>query len=115
MVFFPTRTSKIRDPSDPSGKRLLVEEKGPKSSAPALLEAINKNAFILFLLVRLAYITCIWRPDIDTQSNVATGMINLNIQTMFVGNVKAMCLLCAYSMGMCVFAWLCRRKRLWKM
>lgn len=98
MVFFPTRTSKIRDPTDPSGKRLLIEEKGPKSSAPALLEAINKNAFILFLL-----------------SNVATGLINLKIQTMFVGNMKAMCLLCAYSMGMCVFAWLCRRKRLWKM
>ncbi|KAG2347263.1 GWT1-domain-containing protein [Suillus weaverae] len=98
MVFFPTRTSKIRDPTDPSGKRLLIEEKGPKSSAPALLEAINKNAFILFLL-----------------SNVATGLINLKIQTMFVGNMKAMCLLCAYSMGMCIFAWLCRRKRLWKM
>jgi phosphatidylinositol glycan class W len=98
MMFFPTRTSKIRDPTDPSGKRLLIEEKGPKSSAPALLEAINKNAFILFLL-----------------SNVATGLINLNIQTMFVGNMKAMCILCAYSMGMCVFAWLFRRKRLWKM
>lgn len=98
MVFFPTRILKIRDPTDPSGKRLLIEEKGPKISAPALLEAINKNAFILFLL-----------------SNVATGLINLNIQTMFVGNMKAMCLLCAYSMSTCVFAWLCRRKRLWKM
>jgi phosphatidylinositol glycan class W len=98
MVFFPTRTSKIRDPADPSGKRLLVEEQGPKSSPPELLEAINKNAFILFLL-----------------SNVATGLINLNIQTMFVGDMKAMSLLCAYSMGMCAFAWLCRRKRLWKM
>ncbi|KAG2138382.1 GWT1-domain-containing protein [Suillus clintonianus] len=98
MVFFPTRTSKIRDPTDPSGKRLLIEEKGSTSSAPALLEAINKNAFILFLL-----------------SNVATGLINLNIQTMFVGNMKAMGILCAYSLGMCVFAWLCRRKRLWKM
>ncbi|KAG0697135.1 GWT1-domain-containing protein [Suillus ampliporus] len=54
MVFFPTRTSKIRDPTDPSGKRLLIEEKGPKSSAPTLLEAINKNALIMFLLVRLA-------------------------------------------------------------
>lgn len=97
MVFFPTRTSKIRDPTDPSGKRLLIEEKGSTSSAPALLEAINKNAFILFLL-----------------SNVATGLINLNIQTMFVGNMKAMGILCAYSLGMCVFAWLCRRKRLWK-
>jgi len=47
MVFFPTRTSKIRDPTDPSGKRLLIEEKGPKSSAPVLLEAINKNAYLI--------------------------------------------------------------------
>ncbi|OJA17265.1 hypothetical protein AZE42_03028 [Rhizopogon vesiculosus] len=66
MVFFPSRTSKIRDPTDPSGKRLLIEEKGSQSSAPALLEAINKNSFILFLL-----------------ANVTTGLINLNIQTMF--------------------------------
>ncbi|KAG2146444.1 GWT1-domain-containing protein [Suillus bovinus] len=98
MVFFPTRTLKIRDPTDPSGKRLLIEEKGSKTSAPALLEAINKNSFILFLL-----------------SNVATGLINLNIRTMFVGDMKAMCLLCAYAMSICVFAWLCRRKLLWKM
>ncbi|KAG1802678.1 GWT1-domain-containing protein [Suillus plorans] len=67
----------IRDPTDPSGEWLLIEEKGPKSSAPALLEAINRNGLMLFLL--------------------------------------AMCSLCAYSMGMCVFAWLCRRKQLWKM
>ncbi|KAG2117401.1 GWT1-domain-containing protein [Suillus cothurnatus] len=91
-------TSFILDPTDPSGKWLLIEEKGPKSSAPALLEAINKNAFILFLL-----------------SNVATGLINLNIQTMFVGNMKVMCLLCAYLMGMCIFAWLFRSIQLRKM
>ncbi|KAG2119494.1 GWT1-domain-containing protein [Suillus discolor] len=60
MVFSPTSTLKIRDQTDPSGERL---EKGPKSSVPALLEVINRNR--LFLL-----------------SNVATGLINLNIQTM---------------------------------
>jgi len=97
MVFFPSRTSKIRDPTDPSGKRLLIEENGSKSSAPALLESINKNSFILFLL-----------------ANVTTGLINLNIQTMFVGNMKAMGILCVYAMGICAFAWLCRRKRIWK-
>ncbi|KAG2124919.1 GWT1-domain-containing protein [Suillus cothurnatus] len=91
-------TSFILDPTDPSGKWLLIKEKGPKSSTPALLEAINKNAFILFLL-----------------SNVATGLINLNIQTMFVGNMKVMCLLCAYLMGMCIFAWLFRSIQVWKM
>ncbi|KAG2058984.1 hypothetical protein BDR06DRAFT_979997 [Suillus hirtellus] len=98
MMFFPTRTSKIRDPTDPSGKRLLVGDEGPKSSAPALLEASNKNGLILFLL-----------------SNVATGLINLDIQTIFVSNMKGMYLLCACFMGMCVFAWLCRRKQLWEM
>jgi len=115
MVFFPARTSKIWDPTDPSGKWLLIEAKGPKSSAPVLLEAINKNAFILFLLVHLPNITCIWRPDIYTQSNVATSLINLNIQTMFVGNMKVMCLLCAYLMGMYIFAWLFRSIQLRKM
>jgi len=46
---------------------------------------------------------------------MATGLINLNIQTMFVGNGKAVGILSAYAMVMCVFAWLCRRKRIWKM
>jgi phosphatidylinositol glycan class W len=118
MVFFPTRTLKIRDPLDPSGKRLVIEEMRSESSAPALLEAINKNAFVLFLLVRLANTIspCIWHLTyVHIKANVTTGLINLNIQTMFVGNAKALGILCVYAIGMCAFAWLCRRKRIWKM
>ena len=53
MIFFPTRISKLKDPSDPSGKRILQEDpttSTPKS-APVLLEAINKNGLVIFLLV----------------------------------------------------------------
>lgn len=53
MIFFPTRISKLKDPSDPSGKRILQEDpttSTPKS-APALLEAINKNGLVIFLAV----------------------------------------------------------------
>jgi hypothetical protein len=53
MIFFPTRISKLKDPSDPSGKRILQEDpttSTPKS-APTLLEAINKNGLVIFLLV----------------------------------------------------------------
>ena len=55
MVFFPTRVSKLKDPSDPSGKRILQEDpttSTPKS-APALLEALNRNGLVIFLVVSL--------------------------------------------------------------
>lgn len=54
-------------------------------------------------------------PDICIKANVTTGLINLNIQTMFVGDVKAMGILCMYAMGVCACAWLCRKGRVWKM
>lgn len=53
IIFFPTRISRLKDPSDPSGKSILQEDpttSTPKS-APALLEAINKNGLVIFLLV----------------------------------------------------------------
>ena len=116
MVFFPTRTSRIRDPNDPSGKRLVIEEMNPKNRAPALLEAINKNALVIFLLVRRTVVISFpFTEHIYIKANVTTGLINLNIQTMFVADAKAMGILCMYAFGMCAFAWLCRRKRIWKM
>ena len=53
MIFFPTRISKLKDPSDPSGKRILQEDPtaSTSKSAPALLEAINKNGLVVFLIV----------------------------------------------------------------
>ena len=53
MIFFPTRTSKLKDPLDPLGKRILQEDPtaSTSNSAPALLEAINKNGLVIFLIV----------------------------------------------------------------
>ncbi|KAG9308307.1 GWT1-domain-containing protein [Chiua virens] len=98
MTFFPTRISKLKDPSDPSGKRILQEDpttSTPKS-APALLEAVNKNGLVVFLA-----------------ANVATGLINVSIQTMYTPNVQAMCILLGYSFGTCLFAWIFRKRRIW--
>ena len=53
MIFFPSRISKLKDPSDPSGKRILQEDpttSTPKA-APALFEAINKNGLAIVLVV----------------------------------------------------------------
>jgi len=100
MIFFPTRISKLKDPSDPSGKRILQEDpttSTPKS-APTLLEAINKNGLVIFLL-----------------ANVATGLVNLSIQTMYTPKAKAMLILIGYSFGTCMFAWIFCNRRIWTM
>ncbi|KAI9567728.1 GWT1-domain-containing protein [Boletus coccyginus] len=100
MIFFPTRISKLKDPSDPSGKRILQEDpttSTPKS-APALLEAINKNGLVVFLV-----------------ANVATGVINLSFRTMYTPNATAMMILIGYSFGTCMFAWIFRNRRIWTM
>ncbi|KIJ64800.1 hypothetical protein HYDPIDRAFT_111404 [Hydnomerulius pinastri MD-312] len=100
MLFFPTRLSKLKDPSDPSGKRILQEDptSSHAKSAPALLEAMNKNSLVLFLL-----------------ANVATGIINLYTPTMYTPNGKAMLILGGYAFGVSAFAWLFRGRRIWKM
>ncbi|KAH0831252.1 GWT1-domain-containing protein [Lanmaoa asiatica] len=100
MIFFPTHLSKLKDPSDPSGKRILQEDpttSTPKS-APALFDAINKNGLIIFLI-----------------ANVVTGLINLLFYTMYTPNPEAMLILMGYSFGTCMFAWIFRKRRIWKM
>jgi phosphatidylinositol glycan class W len=66
--------------------------------APALLEAINRNALAVFLL-----------------ANVATGFVNLSMRTMYASDGRAMGVLAAYSFGVCVFAWAFRGRRVWKL
>ena len=56
------------------------------ASAPALFEWINRHSLLVFLLVRRAL----------TQSNVATGLVNLHIQTMHCTTPEAMLILGAY-------------------
>lgn len=118
MIFFPTRVSKLKDPQDPSGKRILQEDptSSTPKSAPVLFEAINKNGLVIFLIVS---------PDPDSdflirssiiiiiQANVATGLINLSIQTMYTPDAKAMLILAGYMFGICLFAWIFRSRRIW--
>jgi len=48
IFFFPRRVSRLKDTSDPTGKRLMGEE---GSHTPTLLEAINANSLVIFLVV----------------------------------------------------------------
>ncbi|KAI0748577.1 GWT1-domain-containing protein [Daedaleopsis nitida] len=66
------------------------------SSAPPLLDAINKNGLVLFLL-----------------ANVATGLINLSMQTMYMSDWAAMLVLVVYSFGVSAVAWACRHRKIW--
>ncbi|KAF8323894.1 hypothetical protein DL93DRAFT_2222776 [Clavulina sp. PMI_390] len=63
--------------------------------APELLEAINKNGLMVFLL-----------------ANVLTGLVNLSLQTMFAPDNVAMAVLTVYSAVVCGVAWALRYKRL---
>ncbi|KAI0249277.1 GWT1-domain-containing protein [Lactifluus subvellereus] len=72
---------------------------GPRPvPAPALLEAINRNSLAVFLL-----------------ANVATGVVNLSMQTMYASDGRAMGVLCVYAFGVSAFAWVVRGQRLWKL
>ncbi|RDX41287.1 hypothetical protein OH76DRAFT_1561669 [Lentinus brumalis] len=66
-------------------------------SAPPLLEAVNKNGLVLFLL-----------------ANVATGLINLSMQTMYMSDWAALLVLTAYSFGLSAVGWACRHRKVWR-
>ncbi|PAV17776.1 GPI-anchored wall transfer 1 [Pyrrhoderma noxium] len=70
----------------------------PPTNAPALLSAINLNGLLLFLV-----------------SNVATGLVNLSMPTMYASDAAAMVVLSLYSAGVCLVAWMLRRRRVWKL
>jgi phosphatidylinositol glycan class W len=87
--------------------------------APPLLEAINRNALAVFLLVRLPPFLLLVIIDDDVclewQANVMTGVVNLSMRTMYVSDRRAMCVLAAYAFGVCLFAWAFRGRRVWKL
>ncbi|KDQ51682.1 hypothetical protein JAAARDRAFT_163439 [Jaapia argillacea MUCL 33604] len=108
LFFFPSPlskstyspTSKLKVPKDSArldavGTDHLIKQL-PK--APALLEAINKNGLALFLL-----------------ANVATGLTNLMIPTMYTSDIWAMVVLGGYALGVCGVAWTFRKRRIWRM
>ncbi|KAG6842408.1 hypothetical protein C0991_007538 [Blastosporella zonata] len=99
VCFNPSRSvysqqSKLKVPMDKidiDSANLQQQTQG----APPLLEAINKNGLVLFLL-----------------ANVATGLVNLTTQTMYMSDRWAMVILSGYTFALCWFAWIFRNKRL---
>lgn len=49
------------------------------------------------------------------QANVATGVVNLSMRTMYASNVRAMCVLGVYAFGVSAFAWAIRGRQVWKL
>jgi len=117
LAFFPTPLSKstyspvsglkvVRRPSDDddnvsdsASTPLTMPDSEPSPMpAPPLLEAINRNSLAVFLL-----------------ANVATGVVNLSMRTMYASNVRAMCVLGGYAFGVSAFAWALRGRRVWNL
>ena len=49
------------------------------------------------------------------QANVATGVVNLSMRTMYASDRRAMCVLGAYAFGVCASAWAMRGRRVWRL
>ncbi|CDO77730.1 hypothetical protein BN946_scf184969.g82 [Trametes cinnabarina] len=109
LLFFPSPlsksvyspTSKLKMHPDPdmlkATRHLKGRDTGEGGSAPALLEAVNRNGLVLFLL-----------------ANVMTGLINLSMQTMYVSDWPAMFIISSYALAISAVAWTCRHRRLWR-
>ena len=88
--------------------------------APPLLEAINRNALAVFLLVRASsfpfffFVGLYNDVCLERQANVTTGVVNMSMQTMYASDGRAMSVLSAYAFGVGVFAWAFRGRRVWK-
>ncbi|THH32796.1 hypothetical protein EUX98_g1386 [Antrodiella citrinella] len=105
LVFFPSPMSKsvyspnsgLKVQTPTRSARSILAGNGLGSGSPKLLDAINKNGLVFFLV-----------------ANVTTGLVNLAIPTMYASDSKAMVVLGVYTFWMCAGAWLCRGRRLWR-
>ena len=64
----------------------------PTPPTPPLLEAINANGLVIFLI-----------------ANLLTGLINLSMKTMYADGLTSLVVLVGYSAAVCTSAWLLRR------
>ncbi|KDQ32594.1 hypothetical protein PLEOSDRAFT_1073093 [Pleurotus ostreatus PC15] len=96
-VYSPTSKLKVsvQSPAFPASNASQARQLG---NPPPLLEAINRNGLALFLL-----------------ANVATGLINMSVQTMYMSDLWAFCILVTYSFGISLIAWALRSRRLVKL
>ena len=68
---------------------------GPSAAVPPLLDAINRNGLAFFLIC-----------------NLATGLVNISMETMYVSDIMAVVVLGLYSSAVCGLAWIARGVRL---
>ncbi|KAK8853133.1 hypothetical protein IAR55_003834 [Kwoniella newhampshirensis] len=74
---------------------LLLELALSESNIPPLLEAINKNGLVIFLV-----------------ANLLTGLANVSMETMYASRGMAMAVLGVYTWAVCGVGWALRGKRL---
>ncbi|WVQ67073.1 uncharacterized protein L199_005266 [Kwoniella botswanensis] len=74
---------------------LLLESTFPDIPTPALLESINRNGLIIFLV-----------------ANLGTGLVNICINSIYAGRSLSMLVLVGYSLVVCGVAWILSGKRI---
>ena len=72
----------------------LYDTPAPLHAVPPLLDAINRNGLVVFLI-----------------ANLLTGLINVSTETMYASDAQAMAVLLSYSGVVSLFAWIVRRYR----
>jgi len=85
-------------PDKPLHAEIAEHLSGDYVAPPGLFDAINRNGLPIFLL-----------------ANVATGVINLTIPTMYTSDLPAMGVLVMYAAAVCGVAWAVRGRRLVKL
>ncbi|WWD19548.1 hypothetical protein CI109_104009 [Kwoniella shandongensis] len=74
---------------------LLLELILPESHIPPLLEAINKNGLVVFLV-----------------ANLLTGLVNVSMETMYASKMVGLGVVGVYTWAVCGVAWILRGRRL---
>jgi phosphatidylinositol glycan class W len=97
------------------GNSPLLDVSDPEDTnqeVPVLLNAINKNGLLFFLVVSTSSLpTILHNHQINYfQANVLTGLVNLSVQTMYSSDDVAMGCLTVYMAVLCGLAWVVRRR-----
>lgn len=80
---------------------------------PALLESINKNGLVIFLIVRpLSLPSFSSMAHSRVKANLLTGAINVGIESMYASDRVALGVLVAYTAAVAGVAWVLRGRRI---
>jgi hypothetical protein len=91
-------------------KTRLISDAWIIDNPPKLFDEINKHGLAIFLIVRRLFLSDQQSSHraasrCGNQANLFTGLINLSIPTMYMGNLTAMCILSVYSVMICAIGW----------